>query len=44
MQTNVMEYLLKSVEKYPDKDFIIDAPKGKPMDWKSIATCKAGLH
>lgn len=39
-----IDQLLDLVEKYPDKDFVIDAPKGKPMDWKSIATCKAGLH
>ena len=39
-----IDHLLDLVGKYPDKDFVIDAPKGKLMDWKSIAACKAGLH
>ena len=38
-----VDQLLNLVEKYPNKDFIIDVPKGNPIDWKSISACKVRL-
>lgn len=38
-----IDKLLDLIQKYPNKDYIIDVPAQKPTDWKSISMCKAGL-
>ena len=36
--------LLELVEKYPNKDFVIDLPKGLTLDYRSIAMCASRLR
>jgi len=38
-----MDKLLDIVEKYPDKDIVMDLPEGVALDWRNVASCAAQL-